>query len=66
MKKWIKRAEVANKLGVSYNFLRQELEPSEGFPEGIPLAPKVFVFEEGEIDAWMDRKKSMSSVHVNQ
>lgn len=51
--KWLKRGEVADKLGVSYNYLRLTLEKLTGFPKPITLSPKVIVFEEGAVDAWM-------------
>ena len=50
---WLKRGEVANKLGVSYNYLRLTLEKLTGFPKPITLSPKVIVFEESAVDAWM-------------
>lgn len=51
--KWLKRGEVADKLGVSYNYLRLTLEKLAGFPKPVTLSPKVIVFEEGAIEDWM-------------
>lgn len=47
--KWIKRTAVADKLGVSYNYLRTELEGSEGFPKVHKLSPKMYVYVKSEI-----------------
>lgn len=53
--KWIKRTAVAEKLGVSYNYLRNDLEGSEGFPKVHKLSEKVYVYLESEIDDWMNK-----------
>lgn len=54
--KWLKRRDVADKLGVSYNYLRQVLEVDESFPKPVSLSAKVHMYEEGAIETWMKSK----------
>lgn len=61
MKKWLKRGQVAQKLSVSYNHLRLTLEKEPGFPVPIVLSPKVIVYDEAEIDTWMESRKQAAS-----
>lgn len=63
--KWIKRTVVADKLGVSYNYLRTELEGSEGFPKVHKLSPKVYVYVESEIEDWMNKVMKTEAECVN-
>lgn len=62
--KWIKRAEVANMLGVSYNYLRLTLEKMPGFPQPVTLSPKVIVFEEGAVGKWMQAQMNPEGVNA--
>lgn len=63
--KWIRRRAAADKLGVSYNHLRTELEGSDGFPKVHRLSPKVHVFLESEIENWMNRVMNAEPELVN-
>jgi len=54
--KWLKRREVADKLGVSYNYFRLVLEVEEEFPKSVRLSEKVHMYEEGAIEEWMRSK----------
>lgn len=54
--KWLKRKEVADKLGVSYNYFRSVLEADKEFPQSVRLSEKVIMYEEGAIEAWMKSK----------
>lgn len=54
--KWLKRREVADKLGVSYNYFRLVLEVEKEFPKSVRLSEKVHMYEEGAIEAWMRSK----------
>ena len=63
--KWIKRNLVADKLGVSYNYLRNELEGSEGFPKAHKLSEKVYVYLESDIENWMNTVMNVEVEPVN-
>lgn len=60
-KRWLRRNQVAEKLSVSYSHLRLTLEEMPDFPKPIVLSPKVVVFDEAEIDAWMDAQRVVDS-----
>lgn len=57
--KWLKRKDIAAKLGVSYNHIRLAIEKDPEFPRPIRLSEKVIVFDEGAVEDWM-RSKSES------
>lgn len=51
--KWLRRKEVAAKLGISESHLRTNVEKMPGFPQAINLSPMVIVYDEAKLEAWM-------------
>jgi len=51
--KWLRRKQVADKLGVSDSHLRTSMEKMPGFPQPIKISPMLAVYDEEEVDNWM-------------
>lgn len=57
--KWLKIRAVAEKLGISPNFVRQIAASDKSFPRPIKLSERLVVYEESAIEEWM-RKQAES------
>jgi predicted DNA-binding transcriptional regulator AlpA len=61
---WLRKSEVAKKLGVSVGGLALMMAENPEFPKATKVSPKVTVFLEEEVEEWMKLKMQTSNQEV--
>lgn len=61
---WLRKSEVAKKLGVSVGGLVNLMAEHPEFPKATRVSPKVTVFLKEEVEAWMKSKMQTDNQEV--
>lgn len=56
----LKPTEVSAKLGITKGALNQFRRRENSFPQPIAVSPKVFRWDEADIDRWLNAKKEIT------